>query len=369
MFIGKSSILHIGKIVCKCKQNGFTGFFNCYIEKFLALIYERLYLFQIIKMKSKFLLLVFLFIAILSQAQPVTGCGFKVPPRSLIKANFKSVYEAKEILKNMLDTVKWKENFSVREQNGIQNAYATIINRVRWIIYDNNFLEDIDTYTSTKWSSISILAHEMGHHFYNHVISSRGSTPPNEIEADAFSGYVMQKFGATLDQSVAAIKAIASDRASATHPAKNDRVTAITRGWNSAKAESGGGNTGGTGGNTGGTGGNTGGNGGNTGGTGGNTGGNGNTNTPPLDDPSWISLSIQSNKTEKVMLSDDGKNYQVAELKAGEPFVFRFEIYDYGWLRMPYYNGYRVYKLAHGKDYSILWNRRTKNWTVVEVPE
>lgn len=284
-----------------------------------------------------------------------------MPPRQLLKHNFQSVYEAKQILQSMLDTIRWKENFSIKEQNGIRNAYATIIRGIRWIIYDNNFLEDIDAYASTKWASISILAHEMGHHYYNHTISSTGSTPPKELEADALSGYVMQRLGATLNESVAAISTIASDKASATHPAKKDRVAAITRGWNQAKSEStGGGNTGG--GNSGG-GNNTGGN---TGGTGG-AGGTG--NTPPADDASWISLTIQSTKDERVMLSDDGKNYQPADIKAGQSFVFRFEIYNYGWLRLPYYNGYRTYKLLHGKDYSILWNRRTKNWTVVEVPD
>lgn len=250
----------------------------------------------------------------------------------------------------MLDTIRWKENFSVKEQNGIRNAYATIINRVRWIIYDNDFLEDVDAYASTKWASISVLAHEMGHHYYNHTVSSTGSTPPKEIEADAFSGYVMQKLGATLNESVAAITAIASDKASSTHPAKKDKVTAITKGWNSAKNE-----------------GSSSGNNGSTGNTGGNN--TGNTNIPPVDDPSWISLTIQSNKVERVLLSDDGKNYQAADIKTGEAFVFRFEIYSYGWLKLPYYNGYRTYKLMHGKDYSILWNRRTKNWTVVEVPD
>jgi hypothetical protein len=263
----------------------------------------------------------------------------------------------------MLDSIKWKENFSVREQNGIQNAYATIINKIRWIIYDNNFLEDIDAYTATKWASISVLAHEMGHHYYNHVVSGSGSTPPKEIEADAFSGYVMEKLGATLPQSVAAMKAIASDKASSTHPAKNDRVEAITRGWNAARIVT------------------------NTipaAPTPANPGpvvvnnppvkpttpnpGN-STNTDPANDPSWIALTIQSNRTETVALSDDGRNFQNADIKAGEPFVFKFEIYNYGWLRLKYFNGYRTFKLMHGKDYSILWNRRTNNWSVVEVPE
>ncbi|MBC7936887.1 MAG: M48 family metalloprotease [Rhizobacter sp.] len=304
-------------------------------------------------MKKSFSCFVLIFFLLNNaSAQKVTGCGFKVPPRSLAKTNFNSVYEARDILNKMLDTINWKENFNIREQNGIRNAYATILNQKRWIIYDNDFLEDIDSYASTQWASISVLAHEMGHHYYNHVVSSSGSTPPKEIEADAFSGYVLSKLGASLQQSVAAMQAIGSDYASASHPAKADRMNAISRGWNAAR-------------------------------------GTGNTSTPPANpipttatvpnnptpantnpqsDPSWIALSIQSNKAETVLLSDDGKTYQQAQIPAGQPFVFKFEVYNYGWLRLKYYNGYRTFKLLHGKDYSILWNRRTSNWSLVEVP-
>ena len=284
--------------------------------------------------------------------QKVTGCGFKVPPRSL-KGEFNSVYEARDILRGMLDAIQWKENFRIREENGIRNAYATIINSIRWIVYDNDFLEDIDAYTSTKWSSISVLAHEMGHHYYNHVVSSSGSTPAKELQADNFSGFVMEKLGATLPQSLAAMQAIASDQASATHPGKQDRLDAISKGWNSANASNAPApspteppvpnnptpTTPGPG------------------------------NTTPANDPSWIGLTMYSNQTETVELSDDGKKFQQAELKPGEPFVFKFEIYNYGWLRLKYYNGYRTFKLHHGKDYAIIWNRRTNNWTVAEVPE
>jgi len=336
------------------------------------------------KMKKLFLFCL-LAITISAQAQKITGCGFKVPPRSLIKTNFASVYEAKDILNNMLDSINWKENFNIREQNGIRNAYATIIRNARYIIYDNSFLEDIDAYSSTRWASISILAHEMGHHYYNHVISGQGSTPPREIEADAFSGYVMQKMGANLNESLAAMNAIATDQASSSHPAKRDRLAAITRGWNTAKAETPGNTNPNSGDNQGNnppvnpnTNPNTGGNQGNYpptnpntnpgGNNGGNTSGQGNTNLPPVDDPSWISLSVQSTKTQTVQLSDDGKTYQPAEIKAGEPFLFRFEVYQYGWIKLPYFNGFRTFKLMHGKDYSVLWNRRSKNWTVVEVP-
>lgn len=292
-----------------------------------------------------------------TKAQKVNACGYKIPPKVLFsKTNFKSVYEAADIVKGMLDTINWKENFRIREQNGIQNAYATIINKIRWIVYDNDFLENLDAYASTKWASISVLAHEIGHHYYNHVIKNQGSTIPSEIEADKFSGYVMQKLGATVEQAKAAMEKIGTDRASATHPAKKDRLAAISAGWEMGKKQ-GGGNTGNTDNNNNNNNGNNG------------NGNNNNTNTDPNTDPSWIALYMQSNQTEIVYLSDDGKNFQQAEIKAGEPFVFKFEIYNYGWLRLKYYNGYRTFKLSHGKDYNILWNRRTKNWTVVEVPE
>jgi hypothetical protein len=310
-------------------------------------------------MKQKIFLLVtiVLFVFLSTNAQRINSCGFKIPPKTLsTKSSFKSVYEAADIVKSMLDTIKWKENFRIKEQNGIQNAYATIINQVRWIVYDNHFLENLDTYASTKWASISVLAHEIGHHYYNHVIKNQGSTIPSEIEADKFSGYVMQRLGATVEQAKAAMEKIGTDRASATHPAKKDRLAAINAGWDMGKKQGG---IVGTTTNT------------NTNPTNPtNTGGNNpNTNTDPATDPSWIALYMQSNKTEQVFLSDDGRNYQPAEIKVGEPFVFKFEIYNYGWLRLKYYNGYRTFKLMHGKDYNILWNRRTKNWTVVEVPE
>jgi hypothetical protein len=299
-------------------------------------------------------------------AQRVTPCGYIIPPRSL-KNSFQSVYEAKQVVNTMLNVIDWKNvNFNLKEQNGIQNAYATINGGQRWIVYDNNFLEDIDSYAKTKWASISIMAHEMGHHYYDHVVSGKGSNVPSEIEADAFSGYMMQKEGATLEQALAAMKAIGTERETATHPAKADRLTAITRGWNAAKA-----NTTATGANTGATtpppppppptpAGNT--------GTPINTGTTSTGQSDPQTDPSWIALTIQSNQDETVQLSDDGKTYQPATIKAGQAFVLKFEIYQWGWLKLPYYNGFRAFKLLHGKDYSIVYNRRNKNWTVVEIP-
>jgi hypothetical protein len=288
------------------------------------------------------LLLFALLLSLFAGAQRVNQCGIIVPPKS-VRSNFSSVYEAGGYIRNMLDQINWQENFQLQEQNGINNAYATIIRNQRYIVYDNNFLENLDAYAGTKWASISVLAHEMGHHYRNHVIDRQGSSPPKELEADYFSGFVMAKLGASLTEARAAMEKIAAARASASHPARADRLAAIAQGWNQAS---------------------------------------GATNAPPPvtnnpqqqqtppagADATWIYLSLYGNSNMTVYLSDDGRTYNEAPIKVGEPFVFKFEKYDYGWLRFSNDSRARTYKLLHGRDYAIVWSRRSNNWAVVEVP-
>ncbi|HZH64628.1 MAG TPA: M48 family metalloprotease [Flavisolibacter sp.] len=294
-------------------------------------------------MKQAFLLFAF-FIYYNAPAQNVNGCGIIIPPRS-VQSNFQSVYEAREYVTTMLDSINWKENFLVQEQAGINNAYATIIRNRRYIIYDNNFLENLDGYANTKWASISVLAHEMGHHYRNHVVDRQGSTPPKELEADYFSGYVMAKLGANAAEAMAAMEKIATARASATHPAKADRLKSILEGWNYARGLS------------------------NSTTGGGATAPQPQENPPPsAPDASWIYLSLYGNAEMNVYLSDNGKTFNAAALQTTQPFVFKFDVYNYGWLRFSNDGRARTYKLLHGKDYAIVWSRRTNSWTVIEVP-
>lgn len=296
-----------------------------------------------------------MFVAIAANAQQVNQCGIIIPPKSLA-TNFNSVYEAREYIATMLDRINWKENFIIQEQNGINNAYATIIRNQRYIVYDNIFLENLDAYAGTKWASISVLAHEMGHHYRNHVVDTRGSTPPKEIEADYFSGYVMAKLGATLNEARAAMGQIATERASSSHPAKSDRLNAISQGWNYAQ-----------------------------GGTATNPGqGQPGSPTPqpqpqpvpqpqqnpppPANDASWIYLSLYGNSEMTVYLSDNGREYSPASLDPTQPFVFKYEVYNYGWLKFSNAANAKAFRLNHGRDYAIIWSRRTNTWTVVQVP-
>ncbi len=317
----------------------------------------------------KFLLSLFLLISAAGYAQKVNNCGFIIPP-PLPFQQFQSVYEARDVIKRMLDSLAWRENFSVREQNGSNNAFATIIGGKRWIIYDNEFLERLDYMAKTKQASISVLAHEIGHHYYNHVVDGRGSTPPKEIQADYFSGVVMAKLGYTLGDAIAAMQSVASERASATHPAKSDRVSSITRGWNAANKyadsvrRSQGGNPG-----TGGQGGNVTPGGGNTGGNPGSGNNGGGQSSNDVNDGTWIHLWHYDDNPVTVYLSDDNKRFDRVDVEAGKPFIFKYEIYRYGWIRVPAGNGqYTSYRLDHGKDYLLTYSRKRKYYVVLEVP-
>ncbi len=287
-------------------------------------------------------------------AQRVNQCGYIIPPQSL-RSSFQSIYEAGAYINQMLDSIKWKENFVLREQNGINNAYATIVGNKRYIVYDNNFLENLDEYAGTKAASLSVLAHEMGHHYRNHVLDSRGSTPPKEIEADYFSGYVMAKMGVSLQESKAAMERIASPQASSSHPGRVDRLAAIERGWNYAQGI-------------------------NTPNPTGPTTSPTPTptpmpapqpqqNPPPAsNDASWIYLFLYGNSEMTVFLSDNGRDYSAVRLSPTQPFVFKYEIYKYGWMKFGTGNSAKVFRLHHGRDYAIIWSRRSNSWTVISVP-
>src|SRR5678810_879251 len=56
----------------------------------------------------------------------------------------------------------------------------------------------------------------------------------DRLEADYFSGFVMARMGASLQEAEVAMSKIASPQASSSHPGKADRLNAIAKGWNAA---------------------------------------------------------------------------------------------------------------------------------------
>lgn len=84
------------------------------------------------------------------------------------------------------------------------------------------------------------MAHEIGHHLSGHTITSGGSRPAIELEADKFSGYVLYRMGATQTAATKAIMALVGEKGSHTHPGRAERADAIRQGWAEACRQAGG---------------------------------------------------------------------------------------------------------------------------------
>jgi len=155
--------------------------------------------------------------------------------------SFMSNQDAEIAVDKILEEFGLTRTFVIQECPDIKNAVAKIIQispnyKERYIFYDSDFLDKADGNSSEKWGSYFILAHEIGHHLNGHSLDNKGSTPAYELEADYFSGTALGLLGATLEESQRAIeKLITYEKATATHPAKADRLAEIERGWLTAK--------------------------------------------------------------------------------------------------------------------------------------
>lgn len=165
-------------------------------------------------------------------------------------SSFYSDESAEKGLNKILNVAGISKTFIMRECNGINNAAATTYKGVRYILYDKAFMENISN--KSGWSNLSILAHEIGHHVNGHTLEvllyandvvkpvSKSVSRKQELEADYYSGFIMAKLGATLDQASQAIGLISSDAddSNSTHPSKNKRLRAIKNGYQAGYPES-----------------------------------------------------------------------------------------------------------------------------------
>ena len=159
---------------------------------------------------------------------------------------FSSNQNAEIALNKVLNSIGASKTFILKECNGVNNASATSYKGVRYIFYNNEFMNAIVNRTDS-WSNLSILAHEVGHHINGHTMDmvlyandvvkpvSKKVSREMELEADFFSGFVMAKIGASLKQATQVMSIISSnaDDTNSTHPAKNKRLSAITKGYKS----------------------------------------------------------------------------------------------------------------------------------------
>jgi hypothetical protein len=143
---------------------------------------------------------------------------------------FNNSQEALQTIDEIVASTGLRRNFVVSAA-GVPNAAAIINGAERHILYNPRFMTDVRQQAGNPWAPKSIMAHEIGHHLQGHTLQSGGSRPEIELEADFYSGFVLQRLGASLADAQVAMEHFASEQASQTHPAKRDRLAAIASGW------------------------------------------------------------------------------------------------------------------------------------------
>jgi hypothetical protein len=119
-------------------------------------------------------------------------------------------------------------------------AQAVVIDDRELIFYNGGSLDALERGTGTPWSAVSVIAHELGHHYYGHAEAGLTGVPAEEIlqcelDADYFSGYVLALVGASLADAQAAQRTLGADETES-HPASAGRLRAIEAGWRDARS-------------------------------------------------------------------------------------------------------------------------------------
>ncbi len=171
------------------------------------------------------------------------ACHFFKAGKSYEPSTTKDVHAYNEIewmdniIKSITKLTGLQSKIKLISQPGSNNCSALCIENGigsdRYIIFDRLFLEQYEKKTN-KWFVVGVVAHELGHHLNGHTIGGFGSRPDNELEADAFAGFVMQKMGATKDEAQAIFSFLDATQGPPSHPVRSERYLAVQRGWNDA---------------------------------------------------------------------------------------------------------------------------------------
>ena len=142
-----------------------------------------------------------------------------------------------QIVQTIMRKVGLPMNLDVRAAPDVPNAEALVETidgkQVRLILYNPTWIDNLTQTLVSDWPSTSIMAHEIGHHLAGHLDPAYANHPA-ELEADRFSGHILNRLGATLEQAQLAIAMVSTEAASQSHPGRAERVREIAQGWNDA---------------------------------------------------------------------------------------------------------------------------------------
>lgn len=146
--------------------------------------------------------------------------------------NFDSPESAQSVTEEVLRVAGYLPKSITAKEAIVGNAAICRSTENNYILYDPNWFRKLYADTNEKWADRGIFAHEIGHFEKNHHLKGLGSTPEMELEADEYAGELLAKMGASLEEALSAFNS-ARMRSSGghSHPATEQRLTAVEKGW------------------------------------------------------------------------------------------------------------------------------------------
>ena len=145
--------------------------------------------------------------------------------------------EARKVVQRIMGAIGLAANFDIRAAPGVDYAQAVVDNggRTRLILYNPTWMDGLSATLGDTWPKVSVLAHEIGHHLQFHMHADFANHEA-ELQADKFSGHILRKLGASLEQALLPMAYIGEVLETDTHPRRSLRIAAITQGWKEADA-------------------------------------------------------------------------------------------------------------------------------------
>jgi len=140
---------------------------------------------------------------------------------------------ASQLLSEILRISGLEDEFELKEAN-VSNLEASISHGKKYILYNPGYITWLNNTTKNKWATLTLLAHEVGHHVLGHTKRLSGSKPKLELKSDEFAGNILYQLGATLEETQEVMYHIAKAKKSKTHPSRSSRLDALEKGWNKA---------------------------------------------------------------------------------------------------------------------------------------
>lgn len=167
------------------------------------------------------------------------ACAAEPGPLAEEATVFPSTEAASKILRDIVGYVGLSADRIDLRASNVANAVAYLdpISRRRLILYNESFVRRLQNDSGSAWVPRAILAHELAHHFNNHLeVATADRRRIEELEADRFVGHVLFKMGADLP----AVTAVFAElREGGAYPPRTARIAAAENGWWIAKEQGG----------------------------------------------------------------------------------------------------------------------------------